>query len=103
MYLDDRFILLVEHQFLFKAFKIPGQCDGEEGKGNIDPVNIYFWDNYSSSFTSIALRKENSLTIQFSQKETDLVIVDKHDLPEIVSAGYKIGQMDSVPDFGSTN
>ena len=97
---------LLNTNFYSKLLKYQGgNAMVKKVKGNIDPVNIYFWDNnYSSSFNfySVTERKQFDDSIFTKGKKPIWLLFDKHDLPEIVSAGYKIGQMDSVPDFEIT-
>ena len=74
-------------------------------KGNVDPANIYFWkDNYSSSFNFYTASERNQFddSVFIKGKKPIWLLFDKHNLPEIKQAGYKIGQTYSVPDFEIT-
>jgi len=74
-------------------------------KGNVDPVNVYFWkDNYSSSFNfyTATERKQFDDSIFLKGKTPIWLLFDKNDSVNIRQAGYKIGLTYSVPDFGIT-
>lgn len=74
-------------------------------KGNVDPVNVYFWkDNYSSSFNyyTATERKQFDDSIFLKGKKPIWLLFDKKELAEIRKSGYKIGLVYSVPDFGIT-
>jgi hypothetical protein len=74
-------------------------------KGNVDPVNVYFWkNNYSSSFNfyTAAERKQFDDSIFLKGKKPIWLLFDKNDSTDIRQSGYKIGLTYSVPDFGIT-
>ncbi|HYV53386.1 MAG TPA: glycosyltransferase family 39 protein [Chitinophagaceae bacterium] len=74
-------------------------------KGNVDPVNVYFWkNNYSSSFNfyTATERKQFDDSFFLKGKKPIWLLFDKNDLPDIRQSGYKIGLIYSVPDFGIT-
>ena len=74
-------------------------------KGNVDPVNVYFWkDNYSSSFNfyTATERKQFDDSIFQKGKNPIWLLFDKNDSVNIRQSGYKIGLTYSVPDFGIT-
>jgi len=74
-------------------------------KGNVDPVNVYFWtDNYSSSFNfyTATERKQFDDSVFLKGKKPIWLLFDKSDSVDIHNAGYKLGLIYSVPDFGIT-
>ena len=74
-------------------------------KGNVDPVNVYFWkENYSSSFNfyTATERKQFDDSIFQKGKNPIWLLFDKNDSVDIRQSGYKIGLIYSVPDFGIT-
>jgi 4-amino-4-deoxy-L-arabinose transferase-like glycosyltransferase len=74
-------------------------------KGNVDPVNVYFWrDNYSSSFNfyTATERKQFDDSIFLKGKKPIWLLFDQKDSADIRRSGYKIGLIYSVPDFGIT-
>ncbi len=74
-------------------------------KGNLDPVNVYFWkDNYSSSFNFYTAtgRKQFDDSIFIKGKKPIWLLFDRRNWDEIKQAGYKIGLTYSVPDFEIT-
>jgi hypothetical protein len=74
-------------------------------KGNVDPVNVYFWnDNYSSSFNfyTATERKQFDDSVFLKGKKPIWLLFDKNDAADIHKSGYKIGLIYSVPDFGIT-
>ena len=74
-------------------------------KGNVDPVNVYFWkNNYSSSFNfyTATERKQFDDSIFLKGKKPLWLLFDKDDLTDIQRSGYKLGLTYSVPDFGIT-
>lgn len=74
-------------------------------KGNVDPVNVYFWKkNYSSSFNfyTATERKQFDDSIFLKGKKPIWLLFDKNDSMDISQSGYKIGLTYSVPDFGIT-
>ena len=74
-------------------------------KGNVDPVNVYFWkNNYSSSFNfyTATERKQFDDSIFLKGKRPIWLLFDKNDSTDIRQSGYKIGLTYSVPDFGIT-
>ncbi|HEV8504330.1 MAG TPA: glycosyltransferase family 39 protein [Chitinophagaceae bacterium] len=74
-------------------------------KGNVDPVNVYFWkDNYSSSFNFYTgtERKQFDDSIFLKGKKPIWLLFDRTDLADIRQSGYSIGLTYSVPDFGIT-
>ena len=74
-------------------------------KGNVDPVNVYFWkENYSSSFNfyTATERKQFDDSIFLKGKKPIWLLFDKYDSSDISRSGYKIGLIYSVPDFGIT-
>jgi len=74
-------------------------------KGNVDPVNVYFWkNNYSSSFNfyTATERKQFDDSIFLKGKKPIWLLFDKNDSADVRQSGYKIGLIYSVPDFGIT-
>lgn len=74
-------------------------------KGNVDPVNVYFWkDNYSSSFNFYTATERTQFddSIFLKGKKPIWLLFDKNDLADIRRSGYTIGLTYSVPDFGIT-
>jgi len=74
-------------------------------KGNVDPVNVFFWkNNYSSSFNfyTATERKQFDDSIFQKGKRPIWLLFDKNDSVDIRQSGYKIGLIYSVPDFGIT-
>jgi 4-amino-4-deoxy-L-arabinose transferase-like glycosyltransferase len=77
----------------------------KEIKGNVDPVNVYFWnDNYSSSFNfyTATERKQFDDSIFMKGKKPIWLLFDRNDSADIRQSGYRIGLIYSVPDFGIT-
>ncbi|HMG66177.1 MAG TPA: glycosyltransferase family 39 protein, partial [Chitinophagaceae bacterium] len=73
-----------------------------EIKGNVDPVNVYFWkENYSSSFNfyTATERKQFNDSVFAKGKKPIWLLFNKQNVDEIKSAGYRIGHTYSVPDF----
>jgi 4-amino-4-deoxy-L-arabinose transferase-like glycosyltransferase len=74
-------------------------------KGNVDPVNIYFWnENYSSSFNfyTATERKEFADSIFIKGKKPIWLLFDRNNLDAIKQSGYKIGLTYTHPDFEIT-
>jgi len=74
-------------------------------KGNVDPANVYFWkENYSSSFNfyTTTERKQFDDSIFAKGKKPIWLLFDINDSADIRQAGYKIGLIYRVPDFGIT-
>jgi hypothetical protein len=74
-------------------------------KGNVDPVNVYFWkDNYSSSFNfyTATERRPFDDSIFLKGKNPIWLLFDRKDSMDIRQSGYNIGLTYSVPDFGIT-
>jgi 4-amino-4-deoxy-L-arabinose transferase-like glycosyltransferase len=74
-------------------------------KGNVDPVNVYFWkDNYSSSFNfyTATERRQFDDSIFLKGKKPIWLLFDRKDSMDIRQSGYNIGLTYSVPDFGIT-
>jgi 4-amino-4-deoxy-L-arabinose transferase-like glycosyltransferase len=74
-------------------------------KGNVDPVNVYFWkDNYSSSFNfyTATERRQFDDSIFLKGKKPIWLLFDRKDSMDIRQSGYNIGLIYSVPDFGIT-
>ena len=74
-------------------------------KGNVDPVNVYFWkDNYSSSFNFYTATERQQFNDSIFQKGKNPIwlLFDKNDSVDIRRSGYKIGLIYSVSDFGIT-
>jgi len=74
-------------------------------KGNVDPANVYFWnDKYSSSFNfcTATERKQFDDSIYEKGKKPIWLLFDEHNLAAIKQAGYEIGLTYSVPDFEIT-
>lgn len=74
-------------------------------KGNVDPVNVYFWkDNYSSSFNfyTATERRQFDDSIFLKGKKPIWLLFDRKDSVDIRQSGYNIGLIYSVPDFGIT-
>ncbi len=74
-------------------------------RGNVDPVNVYFWkNNYSSSFNfyTTTERKQFEDSVFFKGKKPIWLLFDNNDSTEIHQLGYKIGLTYRVPDFGIT-
>ena len=74
-------------------------------RGNVDPVNVYFWkNNYSSSFNfyTATERKQFDDSIFLKGKKPIWLLFDNNDSTDIRQSGYKIGLTYRVPDFGIT-
>jgi 4-amino-4-deoxy-L-arabinose transferase-like glycosyltransferase len=74
-------------------------------KGNVDPVNVYFWkDNYSSSFNfyTATERKQFDDSVFIKGKKPIWLLFDSRNMNEIKQAGYKIGAVYSAPDYEIT-
>ena len=74
-------------------------------KGNVDPVNIYFWkDNYSSSFNFYTATERNQFddSLYVKGKKPLWLLYDARNTDEIQQAGYKIGLTYSVADYEIT-
>jgi 4-amino-4-deoxy-L-arabinose transferase-like glycosyltransferase len=72
-------------------------------KGNVDPVNVYFWkDNYSSSFNfyTATERKQFDDSLLVRGKKPIWLLFDARNLQEIKKAGYDIGLTYSSVDYG---
>lgn len=74
-------------------------------KGNLDPVNVYFWnDNYSSSFNfyTATERRQFNDSLLAKGKEPIWLLFDVHDLAKIKEAGYNINVYYSSRDYEIT-
>lgn len=74
-------------------------------KGQVDPVNVYFWkDNYSSSFNfyTATKRKPFNDSLYIKGKTPIWLLFDKHNIDEIRQAGYTISPIYISPDFEVT-
>ena len=74
-------------------------------KGNVDPADVYFWDDtYSSSFNfyTATERKQFDDSIFEKGKKPIWLLYDVGHENEIKAAGYKIGATYAVPDFEIT-
>jgi 4-amino-4-deoxy-L-arabinose transferase-like glycosyltransferase len=74
-------------------------------KGNVDPTNVYFWnDNYSSSFNfyTATERKQFDDSLFARGKKPLWLLYDSRDSSAIKMAGYKIGLIYSAADFEIT-
>ena len=97
---------LLNTNFYPKLLKYQGGNElAKKIRGNVDPVNVYFWkDNYSSSFNFYTgtERKQFDDSIFLKGKKPIWLLFDRTDSADIHQAGYTIGLIYSVPDFGIT-